>query len=383
MRIRSIDFARGFIMIVMALDHVRDLIHVDYAKNPLDLQNTYPALFFTRWITHICAPTFMFLAGASVYLSLKNSSIDSTRKFLISRGIWLIIMEFTVMTFAIWWDVQFRTLSFIVIGAFGTGFIVLSSLLKFSAKRISIAGIFIIVFHNALSLIPFPEGSVVQKIIAPLFFPAVLPLNSDHFLLIGYPPIPWLGILLAGYGAGIFFEKPEAERRKLFVRAGFILLTLFVALRFLNLYGDRPWMTKSDPLFTFLSFINITKTPPSLLFVLTTLGIAFLLLRLGESVQGRLREVVLVYGRVPFFYFIVHFYIIHILMFVITFMQGFTLRDLKFGPFLFGKPDAPSGFGLAGVYIFWMFLVIGMYPLCKWYGNYKGSHPEKKWLRYL
>ena len=218
MRIRSIDFARGFIMIIMALDHVRDLIHVDYAQNPLDLQNTHPTLFFTRWITHICAPTFMFLAGASVYLSLKNSSIDSTRTFLISRGIWLILIEFTVMTFAIWWDVQFRTLSFIIIGAFGTGFIVLSSLLKFPAKGVGIAGIIIIAFHDALSLIPFAEGSVLQKIIAPFFFPAVLPLNADHFLLIGYPPIPWLGILLAGYGAGLFFEKPEAERRKLFMR---------------------------------------------------------------------------------------------------------------------------------------------------------------------
>lgn len=380
MRIRSIDFARGFIMIIMALDHVRDLIHVDYAQNPLDLQNTHPTLFFTRWITHICAPTFMFLAGASVYLSLKNSSIDSTRTFLISRGIWLILIEFTVMTFAIWWDVQFRTLSFIIIGAFGTGFIVLSSLLKFPAKGVGIAGIIIIAFHDALSLIPFAEGSVLQKIIAPFFFPAVLPLNADHFLLIGYPPIPWLGILLAGYGAGLFFEKPEAERRKLFMRTAYILLALFIALRFVNRYGDRPWMPQSDPFFTFLSFINVTKTPPSLLFVLTTIGIAFLLLRLGESVRG---DIMLVYGRVPFFYYIVHFYIIHILMFVITFIQGFSLRDLKFGPFMFGKPDAPSGFDLTGVYIFWILLVIAMYPLCKWYGNYKSRHPEKKWLRYL
>ncbi len=383
MRIRSIDFARGFIMIIMALDHVRDLIHKDYALNPLDLQNTHPILFFTRWITHICAPTFMFLAGASVYLSLKNSGVDPTRKFLISRGIWLIIIEFTVMTFAIWWDVQFRTLSFIIIGAFGTGFIVLSSLLKFPAKGVGIAGIIIIALHDALSLIPFPEGSVLQKIIGPLFFPAVLPLNADHFLLIGYPPIPWLGILLAGYGAGLFFEKPEAERRKLFTRIAFILLTLFIALRFANVYGDRPWMPQSNPFFTFLSFINVTKTPPSLLFVLTTIGIAFLLLRFGESVRGRTGDVVLVYGRVPFFYYIVHFYIIHILMFAITFMQGYTWRDLKFGPFMFGKPDAPSGFNLTGVYVFWILLVIGMYPICKWYGTYKGSHPEKKWLRYL
>jgi uncharacterized membrane protein len=384
-RIRSIDIVRGLVMIIMALDHTRDLLHVSsITQVPTNLATTTPALFFTRWITHLCAPTFVFLSGTSAYISFRNkNNLAASRRFLLTRGIWLIILEFTLVNFGIWFDVHFNVFLFDVIAAIGFGFIILSLFLKASLKTIAVTGLAIIFLHDLAPLVPLAENSFLKTVLMPFFGPAAFPLGGGRLFIVGYPPVPWLGILLTGFAAGKLFERPAAERKALFLKLSLAALALFVVVRSLNVYGDAvPWSSQKNGLFTFLSFMNVTKYPPSLSFCLVTLGIMFLLLWGTEYADNRFAKVAATYGKVPLFYFLVHWYIIHPLLFVIVFLQGYKPADLLFG-FNFGRPKGPSGVSLGLVYLIWIFVVILLYPLCKWYGRYKESHPEKTWLRYL
>lgn len=369
-------------MVIMTLDHVRDMMHTNaISQNPTNLATTTPALFFTRWITHLCAPTFVFLAGASAYLLFKEKGPEHSRIFLLKRGLWLIVIEFTVVNFALWFDIRFRTLIFEVIAAIGFGFVIVSFLLKLSSTKVGLIGLVIIVFHGLIRSIPFPDGSLIQKIVAPFFAPSTFPIGNSFFI-IGYPPIPWLGIMLLGFGFGSWFRKTENEMRKYFLRAGIVALVLFVAIRFLNFYGDLPWSTQKNALFTFLSFNNITKYPPSLLFVLCMIGITFLILSLS-STPRKLEHIFLTYGKVPFFYFVLHLYLIHGITLLMLLLQGFSWSDLNFGPFALGRPTAPSGIELWAVYVVWIAVVVVLYWPCKWYANFKANHKHLSWLRYL
>jgi uncharacterized membrane protein len=385
-RSSAMDFARGLVMIIMALDHTRDLIHVSsIVQSPTNLATTTPILFFTRWITHLCAPAFVFLSGTSAYLSFKKKNNPAeSKRFLLSRGIWLIILEFTIVNFGVWFDVQFRLLFFQVIAAIGFGFIILSLLLKKSIKVIAITGLIIIFGCNLLNYIPPGNTSLLRTIISPLFLPTGYTVTPNFTFFIGYPIIPWLGIMLLGFASGGLFELPPEKRKSIFFKIGIITLALFTLLRFVNLYGDpSKWAIQKKDIFTFLSFINVTKYPPSLLFSLITLSIMFLILSLAERIKNIFTDVVIVYGKVPLFYYLIHWYIVHSILLIILFSQGFHWHDLQFGPFNFGRPKQESGLPLWGVYIVWISVVIFMYPLCKWYGKYKQAHPEKKWLRYL
>lgn len=384
-RINSIDFVRGLVMIIMALDHTRDLMHVNsLTQNPTDLLTTTPTLFFTRIITHLCAPTFVFLSGVSVYLSLKaTNNIPESRHFLLIRGIWLIILEFTVICFGLWADIHFGVLLFNVIAAIGFGFIILSFLLKISPKMLGIIGLIIIFCHNLLPLIPFEKGSMTKSIITPFFSSTAFPITPKTLFVMGYPPIPWLGIMLTGFWAGQLFEISETERKSLFLKMGLVSLALFVVIRFINIYGDPViWSSQKDPSFTIMSFLNITKYPPSLLFCLLTLGFMFLIFSILEGLQNKVTDILSVYGKVPLFYFSVHWYIIHTLMFMMVFLQGFKPADLVFG-FNFGRPKTGSGVELWVIYILWISVVLMMFPLCKWYGKYKANNRDKIWLKYL
>lgn len=383
-RILSIDIVRGLVMIIMALDHTRDLIHVtSITQQPTDLLTTNPALFFTRWITHLCAPTFVFLSGTSAYLSFKNKNIGETRRFLLSRGLSLIILEFTLVNFGLWFDIHFNVFLFNVIGAIGVGFISLSLLLKTSVKTIAILGLSIIFLHNLTPLIPFAETSLLKKILMPFFAPGALPIGEGRMFVMGYPPIPWLGVMLIGFAAGKLFELPAAQRKSNFLKIGLVSLTLFIIIRGINIYGDSiQWATQKNSLYTFLSFMNVTKYPPSLVFCLVTLGIMFIILSLVEGMKNKFTEITTVYGKVPLFYFLVHWYILHPIMFLIVFLQGYKSSDLLFG-FNLGRPKGISGVNLLYTYLIWIGIVIMLYPLCKWYGRYKENHKEKKWLRYL
>ncbi|HEY9047753.1 MAG TPA: heparan-alpha-glucosaminide N-acetyltransferase domain-containing protein [Ohtaekwangia sp.] len=385
-RISSIDFTRGFVMIIMALDHVRDLIHVDAIKqSPMDFATTTPVLFFTRWITYLCAPIFVFLAGVSVYRYRKSKNdIAATRKFLVTRGLWLIVLEFTVVNFGLYFDFGFHFFIFEVIAAIGVGFIVLSFLQKLSIRAIGIIGAVIVVGHNALPAIPFSEGSVIKMILQPLFGPGLFPITSQTMFFVGYPPIPWLGIMLLGFTAGTLFDLPDDVRVKRFLQLGVGALLLFVVLRFVNIYGDPvPWSAQKDSIYTFLSFINITKYPPSLLFCSVTLGFMFLILAFAERFSGKWMEFVLVYGRVPMFYFLIHFYLIHFTMLAILLLQGFSWSQLEFATGTFGRPaNQISGLSLGPVYIIWIAMVLALYIPCQWYGRYKAEH-NYWWLKYI
>jgi uncharacterized membrane protein len=380
-RINSIDVVRGLVMVIMALDHTRDWLHVSaLTQSPTDLATTTPLLFFTRWVTYFCAPIFVFLAGTSAYLSAKTQpDLVAARRFLWRRGLWLIVLEFTLVNFAIWFDPKFRTFLFQVIAAIGFSFIVLAFLLKLSPKVIGFIGAIIIFCHGLLPLFSFANNSPLRS----LFTLTPYQLSPQLTLVIAYPLIPWLGILLVGFAAGELFEHAHAERQSVFLKLGVAALALFTVLRFINVYGDpAKWSMQRTGLFTVLSFFNVSKYPPSLLFTLMTLGVMFLLLALAENLNQRLSKMLTAYGRVPLFYYLLHLYLIHLLMFVMVFWQGFGWSDLEFG-FNFGRPKTGSGVGLAATYLIWLGTVVALYPLCRWYGDYKARHREKGWLRYL
>ncbi|MBD2704853.1 DUF1624 domain-containing protein [Spirosoma sp. BT702] len=383
-RNNSIDVMRGLVMIIMPLDHVRDLLHItSLSQSPTDLTTTTPALFFTRWVTHLCAPTFVFLSGTSAFLSMNaKKDLAATRHFLLSRGIWLVLLEFTLVNFGIWFDPHFNVLIFEVIAAIGVGFLILSLLLKLPPRTVGLIGGLIVALHALVSLIPVPEN-VVLKVLLSLFSPMAFPYGSGKLFLMGYPLVPWLGIMLIGYGAGYFFESTENGQRRIFLKLGLLSLGLFLALRVVNIYGDSVnWATNKNLLYTLLSFVNVTKYPPSLQFCLLFLGIMFLILSRVQGLKNGYVDRISVYGKTPLFYFLVHWYLIHPLVFVMVFLQGFKSSDLVFGS-NFGRPKTGSGVELWAIYLIWVFIVLVMYPLCQWYGNYKERHKEQTWLRYI
>lgn len=385
-RINSIDITRGLVMVIMALDHVRDFMHTTaMTQSPTDLQTTTTLLFMTRWVTHLCAPTFVFLSGVSAYISFKrNNNFHDSRNFLLKRGIWLLILEFTFINFALWFDIHFRFMIMEVISAIGLSFIVLSFLLKLPSRTIGIIGLILIFGHDLLQLVPAPSNPVALFISSVLFRPSLLQISQGFSAFTAYPLIPWLGIMLAGFAVGEFFELPAEKRTKIFLRLGIAIISLFAILRFINVYGDPlKWSSQKSALFTFLSFINTTKYPVSLLFTLLFLGITFLVLYLSEKNENRFTGILSVYGKVPLFYFTIHLFLIHSLMFAMLFIQGFTGNDLVFGAFNNGRPKAGGGVDLAAIYVIWVSVVAILYPLCKWYGKYKSERRENKFLRYL
>jgi uncharacterized membrane protein len=394
-RLPSIDIARGLVMIIMALDHTRDFLHVDaLAQSPTNLATTNPMLFFTRWITHLCAPAFVFLSGASVALSQSTSTdIKAARLFLFRRGIILVLIEFTIVNFALSFDLHFRLLIFEVIATIGMGFIFLSFLSRLPLKILLVLTLLLFFGHDLLTpsaqmaadITPPGALTMTARFIKALFLsPNAFPLTPNLLFVIAYPVLPWLGIMLAGFVAGRWFQRLAGQRKKLFLWLGLASLGLFLLLRFINLYGDPDhWSVQKNAVFTVLSFFNVSKYPPSLLFSLVTLAVLFLILSAFDAHDNKATRVLLVYGRTPLFYFIIHLYLIHLILLLIAFLQGFSPKDLNFAPFQFGRPATGFGLPLAGVYAIWLGVVIALYPLCRWYGRYKTAHPEKGWLRYL
>lgn len=214
--------------------------------------------------------------------------------------------------------------------------------------------------------------------------PGAFQISPHRLLVIGYPVLPWLGIMLAGWTCGQVFLLPAEIRKKWLLRTGLAALVLFLLLRCANMYGDpAPWSIQKNAIYTLLSFLNISKYPPSLLFTLLTLGVLLLVLRFTEGAHNKFTRIVSVYGRTPLFYFLVHLYLIHGIMFLMVFCQGFGVQDLVFGPMKFGRPEKGSGLALPYIYLVWAGVVVSMYPLCRWYGRYKAANRDKKWLRYL
>jgi len=385
-RIRSIDIVRGIVMVIMAIDHVRDVAgNESISTAPTNLQTTTTALFFTRWITHLCAPTFVFLSGTSAYLSVKNNpNINNARNFLLKRGLWLVIVNFTINNFAIFFDIHFGVLFSQVIAAIGFGLIGVALLLKLPIKAILAISILIIFGHDLFTGISFGKGSWVEMLWTLFTQSGFFQLSPDRSLVMSYPIIPWLGVMLAGFCFGKLFVLPAEKRKQVFLKIGLATIALFVIIRALNFYGDpSPWAVQKTKLFTVLSFINTTKYPPSLLFTLMTLGISITLLSLVEDMKNKITSIVSVYGKVPLFYWLLHWFIVHFLAIGIFLWQGYHWSDLQFQGFAMGHPKNGGGVGLPGLYAAWAFVVILLYPISKRYANYKSAHREKEWLKYL
>ena len=386
-RVSSIDLLRGTVMIIMALDHVRDYFHADaFVYDPLDLEKTSPLLFFTRWITHFCAPVFVFLAGTSAFLSGQKKTKRELSFFLLTRGLWLILLELTVINFGWLFNWQLPTLPLTVIWALGISMVALAALIHLPKKVILAIGIILVAGHNALDGVNVAEPGTEKFVWALLHQPGVFVVAGKN-IFVGYPIIPWIGLMALGYCFGqLYTPRYEVHKRKrILTIMGVSAIALFVVLRFTNIYGDASlWSGQSSPLYTFLSFIRTTKYPPSLLYILMTIGPALLFLAFTERPLGKIGKIVSVYGRVPFFYYLLHIYIIHLLA---LFAAEFAHNDwtdmivsfwVNFDPQLQGY-----GFNLWVSYVIWIVIVVGLYPLCRWYDRYKANNRHKKWLSYL
>lgn len=382
-RISSIDIVRGIAMIIMPLDHVRDLLHESsLSQSPTDLSSTTLMLFFTRWITHVCAPIFVFLAGSSAYRMLvKTNDLAYLQSFMLKRGIFLVLLEFLVVNSIIYFDPGFHNLLFEVIAAIGFGFVVLSFMLHWRTETILIIALMILCLHGALATIP---DSLIKTILAPLFTISQFTLPDERVITIAYPPIPWLGIMLLGYASGKVFDLPPISRFRTFLWLGGVALMIFGVLRLLNIYGEPiPWTAQKNTILTGLSFINVSKYPPSLLFSLVTLGTMFLFLAYAEKSTEGIARFFKVYGKVPLFYFISHFLLIHILLLFVLLWQGFSWAELDFASGTFGRPkDAASGLPLSYIFVIWVGIVVVLYRPCIWFAAYK-RRTHSLWLKYL
>ncbi len=385
-RIQSIDIVRGLVMVIMAIDHVRDLTgNTTITTNPTNLQTTTIGLFLTRWITHLCAPTFVFLSGTSAFLSMsRDQDIAKARGFLLKRGLWLVFVNFTINNFAIFFDIHFGVLFSQVIAAIGFGFIGLALLLKLPVKIIGIIGLVILFGHNLFDNVKLPEGSWEQVLFTIFMNQGGFQLSADRLFVTTYPIIPWLGVMLLGYAFGAFFRYPVEKRKILFARIGLAALMVFGIIRAINIYGDPfKWAVKKNGIFTILSFINTTKYPPSLLFILMTVGISILFISLFERWTNWITDIIKVYGKVPLFFWLLHWFVIHFFAIGLFFVQGYRWSDLHFTGFEMGHPEKGGGLNIPQLYLLWIIIVILLYPVCKAYSKFKSAHPEKEWVRYL
>ncbi len=385
-RIESIDLLRGIVMVLMALDHVRDYFHADaFLYDPLDLSQTSVALFFTRWITHFCAPVFVFLAGTSAFLIGERKGKKELSVFLLKRGIWLIFLELTVVNFAWFFNIHFSLILLVVIWALGVSMIVLAGLIHLPKKIILAIGLLLVAGHNLLDGIQI-EGNGFKAVGWAIlhqfqFFP-----YDGISLFVGYPLLPWVGTMALGYCFGTLYTLDASLRKKYLLQLGGTVITLFIIIRAINMYGDpSQWSVQSSPVFTFLSFINVSKYPPSLLYVLLTLGLAILFLAFAERPLGKLNRAFVTIGRVPMFYYLLHLYLIHGLGLLAAMATGFGFSSMvNFEVWVTMSENLRGyGFNLWVVYGVWIFVVLALYPLCKWFDAYKSNHREKWWLSYL
>jgi uncharacterized membrane protein len=385
-RLASIDLLRGLVMIIMALDHTRDFFHFQaFTNDPLNLNTTTPFLFFTRWITHFCAPVFVFLSGTSIYLQSLRKNKKTLSLFLITRGFWLILIELFVMSFALTFDSNYSMFILQTIWAIGISMIILGLALWLPFTAILALGLIIFLGHNVLDFIEASHKGNFGLGWSLLHRQNVFPLWGNHKLFIFYPFLPWTGLMMLGYCAGKLFDKSidGVIRSKILTGIGVGLVVFFVALRALNIYGDPAhWSAQKSPFYTFLSFINTTKYPPSLLFMCMTIGPAILFLAWFGYLRNAFTRIATIYGHVPFLYYVLHFYLLHFLCLILFLMRGHTFSEgLKTtSPFAF--VNAGEGYSLFVVYLIWICVVLALYPVCKWFSDYKRKH-KKWWLSYL
>lgn len=378
-RVRSVDVVRGLVMVIMALDHVREFWS-PMAVRPEDVAQATQLLFFTRWITHFCAPTFVFLSGLSIYLyQQKQPSKAHVSRFLLSRGVWLIALEVLVISLLLTWSYQLVLLQ--VIWAIGWGMVLLAGLIWLPRLVLAVLAAVILLGHN---LLPVIQPVTAQNVVPALLHnsPFLLPVPHLTSFLVAYTIGPWLGVMLAGYLIGPWFQWPLPQRQRWLRRAGLGLLLLFAVVRATNLYGDpAPWSVQPRGLaYSVLSFLNVTKYPPSLLFLSLTLGVALLLLSWLEDVPGRLGQWLRTFGQVPFFYYLLHLLLISGSALLWTWLAFGKPVNLGF---ILSK-DWPTGYqpNLLRAYAVWLAVVLALYWPCRWYQRFKQQHTYW-WLSYL
>ncbi|MET0462358.1 MAG: heparan-alpha-glucosaminide N-acetyltransferase domain-containing protein [Chitinophagaceae bacterium] len=382
-RISSIDLLKGLVMVVMALDHVRDFFHYStFFFNPMDPSQTTVPIFFTRFITHFCAPAFSFLAGLSAFMSGRKKSKGALSAFLLKRGLWLLLLEFTLVVFGWAFDPTFSMNNIAVIACLGMSMMLLAALIHLPRTVLLVLCCVVIVGHNLLDPINLPENffwSVIHQ-------QSIFQFGNVKFY-VDYPIIPWFAVMALGYCFGPLYNKETdaRKRRQLLTMTGIAAVCLFVLLRWLNIYGDLlPWTEQSTAVRTLFSFLNVTKYPPSLLYLLLTLGCTMIFLGISENFKGRIVNFFTTFGRVPFFYYLLHLYLMHVLAVIYGLVSGHGWKLLSLPDWL---PEIHSirGYGtnLVGVYLVWILVIAIAYPICKWYDCYKTVHKEKWWLSYL
>jgi uncharacterized membrane protein len=380
-RLESVDVVRGLIMIVMALDHTRDYFGIP-GQDPTDLATASAALFATRWVTHFCAPVFFLLTGTGAYLSRRRRSTGELSRFLLTRGVWLLVLEAVVMRcLAYQFNFDFRVTFLIVLWALGWAMIALAALVHLPAAAVTAIGAIMIAGHNLF------DGATWTNPIWTLLHGRTFLLNTpEHVVFVVYPLVPWIGVTAVGYGLGRIYEWDAERRRAFLLRLGLGLTAAFLVLRAVNVYGDPSrWAAKASPLFTTLSFMNTSKYPPSLLFLLMTLGPAMLLLRAFDGGVPKLFRPALVIGKVPLFYYVLHFALIHLLAVIVCYARYGSAHWMFQSPDMASYPfTSPPGWGfpLPVVYLMWAIVVLTMYPLCRWYAGLKQRRSDP-WLSYL
>jgi uncharacterized membrane protein len=387
-RVESIDVLRGIVMITMAIDHVRDYFHYDaFLYDPTDLSHTNLLLFFTRFITHYCAPVFVFLAGMSAYLYGANKSRSELTYYLFTRGMWLVFAELFIVTLAWTFNPSFPVFNLQVIWAIGISMIVLSAMISLKRKYILVIALLLIVGHNLLDHIHVPGSGIASFLWSVLHDPKDFDVGQFS-IFVRYPVMPWTGIIALGYYFGSLYNysyNPE-KRRRILSSAGFAAIALFLLLRSVNIYGDPAhWSLQKNQLFTVLSLLNVTKYPPSLLYILVTLGPPLVFLGRAEKPVNRITSRLAVFGRVPFFYYVLHLYLIHLLAVIGAALSGHNWSDMILSDRVNRVPGLKGyGFSLGTVYLVWVALILLLYPCCKWFDRFKRTHQaNNRWLTYL
>jgi len=382
-RIESIDLLRGLVMIIMALDHVRDYFHkTAFLYSPEDLNHTTVILFFTRWITHFCAPVFVFLAGVSAHLYGVKKTKKELSVFLFTRGLWLVFAELFILSLFRTFNPSYHFFNLQVIWVIGISMMFLSAMIYLKPSILLVTGILLIAGHNLLDNVHVTGNNL------PAFLWALLHETGyfkfgDFTFHVHYPAIPWIGIMAVGYYMGNLFVRgyDAGKRRTVLLSVGLIASALFMVIRYINVYGDLShWSFQKNIPFTILSFLNVTKYPPSLLYVLMTLGPAMIFLALTENRINALAKRITIFGRVPMFYYMIHILLIHLLALGAAVVTGYKWSDMVLTTMINRSPALKGyGFSLLTVYIVWVALIVILYPVCKWFDQYKRSHRSGKW----
>jgi uncharacterized membrane protein len=384
-RVDGVDFLRGTVMVLMVLDHTRDYFG-NAAINPTDLPQVSPALFLTRWVTHFCAPVFAFLAGTGAYLTgSRGRSRGDLAVFLATRGLWLIFLEVTVVRLGLYFDPVGAPVILTVLWSIGASFLVLAGLVFLPSRVVGALGVLLIATHGLVRFSPDSGTPAALRAAGALLLrPGPLPLPGGVTVVVGYPLLPWLGVVAAGYGFGQVIRLEPGRRRRVMWIIGVALTAAFVILRAWGVYGEpSPWTTHATPLLTALSFVNCTKQPPSLLFVLMTLGPAITALAVIDRVgiRGPVGRALVTLGRVPLFYYLLSWYVIHGLAVLAGLVRGFPIA-WQFSPAVLATPPEGWSLSLPGIYAAWAVVLAVLYLPCRWFAGVKARHPGG-WLSYL